>query len=419
MDVRLDECSKKSQIMLENLNSVMNAFEKQNEEIKARISFDESNSLGGNRPHTAVEELQGYAAENKLSSKLSVPAESELWSADSKPVTFAKSQESNECDFQYVETVLPKLSNQAMKRSAEYDDDCLSDGSQSHTVFTIAKLVSNLNKQKEENKQLQEEIACLKSEVEVANMRLQIEQCQKDDVGELSALTEEIRNAEQERESAVLSRLKLAIQERDQAQVKVKAYFDSGSEKIAHNKQAFLFNDKRLLELLDSLCHSTSARAVEKHGNSIIALLLQMKKEHKKVSEQEMKALALERDQALHQCLNLKEELKDIKSEVSKPSSTAHQHDQPSEKEFTRTDSPDVDLLRLNYSLLRSFHERVYSDDAERLVEALRITEEHSKIQEANHRRSEEQIKMLHEKNQRLERLVKVLRNKLASMAMR
>ncbi|CAK8680488.1 unnamed protein product [Clavelina lepadiformis] len=361
-----------------------------------------------------------------------------LWSAESRPVALAPSQESSAGDFCHVETVLPrscvKLSSKMLNNKLGcIDDDELSDGSQSHTVFTIAKLVSNLNAEKKKSKGLQERITILENELSAAKIELELELARREEhnAGQLSTLIEEIYKAQKERESAVLARLKLATQERDEALLRAKAFEKDARINNCHDGKDYSLIDKNLKELLHSVCEADSGRAIDKYGKSILSHVTKLKEERDRITKEEMEVVMRERDSAVHKCHVLSGQLQDYK-ESKKNTPEKHQLQSLRVKVLTAQQERDsalqklsdahdeIETLRIYYSLHKALVQngmlaigQAECDDASRLAEALRVAHEHNRMQEANVRRKEADIRRVTEKNERLEQLVTSLKKKV------
>nr|CAB3263849.1 mirror-image polydactyly gene 1 protein-like [Phallusia mammillata] len=379
-------------------------------------------------------------------SEKSTDASAGIWSLDSKPVQFAASQDdTSTVDFHLVEAVLPKsrrsLHDHLVKDTAATDDDELSDGSQSHSVFTIAKLVSSLNAEKKKSKDLEEQVLYLKNEIEAKKIEQELNEAKRKeaDTSHVASLVEEIYTAQKERESAVLARLKLATQERDEAILRAKAYAKDArlsSHDVNNNNAAM--QEKSLQVLLNAVCEAETGRAAEKYSRDIISRIGVMKKERDRITCEEMKAVIRERDSAQYMCRSLHRELKILKEKRAKNDDSFQLEENQKLKEQLRqtederddviakltATKEEMETLRVYYSLHKKLVEsgrlanmNSDQDDATRLAQVLRVAHEHNHVQETNARRHETEACRLREKNERLDRLVTVLRKKLALLA--
>ena len=386
--------------------------------------------------HTLQREQDAkYHLPNEIVSKKtpSKNIEDDIWTTYSEPFVCAKSHETSDCDFRLVETVLPKVQENPSRRIVEHSDGA-SDGSHSHTVFTVAKLVSSINKHKKEIKVLEERVKSLENELTASKMTLDLEKTKSDkyDCGKVLLLVEEIYQAQREREAAVLARMKLANQERDEALLKSNACFKEGRLLSEKEEPKHLLSDASLQELLAGIFHATSARALAKHGASILDRIAKIKQDRDNIVQEEMHAVMNERDVAINKHQNVTEETMTSSPNRSllaiRSSGEDESHRNPTAPVHFSDTRKELEMLQINYSLSKSLQKKVFRggcetgnccDDAERLAELLRVAEEHSRLQEAVKRRNDEEMKKMVEKNEKLERLVAVLRKKLIAQTRR
>ena len=368
------------------------------------------------------------------------PTSEPVWSVESGPTPLVPTNESSVMDFHQVEAVLPRR-----RRNRTDDDDHevdgTSDGTQSHTVYNIAKLVNELNAEKKKNDMLEGKLYNLQSELAAAKAELDLEKvkAKEHSAGHLSALIEEIYSAQKERESAMMARLKLAVQERDEALLRAKA----ASRDVRLNKQnlnnnTMQLHDTSLHELLNAALNAEGGRAVDNISRDVISYVTNLKNERMRITAEEMRTVIRERDQAVQECRILANEITKYKRSLPVKQTNCDildavklQADLQSainERDIALSKlsslEEEMETMQVCYSLQKSISKQTchvlneeVESDAQRLAEALRIANDHSHVQDANAKRMELEMKRLNDKNNKLERLVKVLRKKLSSVA--
>ncbi|XP_072896099.1 mirror-image polydactyly gene 1 protein isoform X4 [Hemitrygon akajei] len=178
----------------------------------------------------------------------------------------------------------------------------------------IAFLLKELNAVKESNKKLQDQLSENEEEMEILKLNLELQdKAVEARVAEKAAvLVEEIYGAQSERDAAVMSRLRLANEERDEALLKSKQLEQAfeGLENINPEE-----NDMTLQELLNRINNADSRCAVDKNGDLIVDKIHKARERKKRITAEEMNAVIEERDAALSRCKWLEEELHLLKEQ--------------------------------------------------------------------------------------------------------
>ncbi|XP_056332371.1 mirror-image polydactyly gene 1 protein [Danio aesculapii] len=257
-------------------------------------------------------------------------------------------------------------------------------------------------------------------------------------------LVEEIYKAQRERDQAVMARLRLANEERDEALLRAKKLQEATLELENIKPEE---SDVDLEELLNRVNSAESALAIEQSGAAIIEQIQRARERRSQITSEEMKTVIQERDAALTRCKRLEQELLHVKEPShNSANSTRHSTTQSNQE---RSSKLDLDLqeaqrerdkaLLLSHSLqeelqtLRSVlqHQADESSpdssstsnqsqtDIQPLLYRLQqLTSEHQNAQ-TQLCLAQDREREANEKAQRLERLVEVLRKKVGTGSVR
>nr|XP_005989224.1 PREDICTED: mirror-image polydactyly gene 1 protein isoform X3 [Latimeria chalumnae] len=178
----------------------------------------------------------------------------------------------------------------------------------------IAFLLKELDAMREANKKLQEKISEKDKELETLklNMELQETSIEAKIAEKAAAFVEEVYNAQRERDTAVMARLRLANEERDEALLRTKQMEQAIEELENINPEE---NDMTLQELLNRINNAGTGLAIEKNGAVIVDRIHKTKERKKKITAEEMNAVIEERDAALSRCKQLEQELHHLKEQ--------------------------------------------------------------------------------------------------------
>ncbi|KAG9336366.1 hypothetical protein JZ751_002713 [Albula glossodonta] len=135
-------------------------------------------------------------------------------------------------------------------------------------------------------------------------------------------LVEEIYKAQRERDQAVMARLRLANEERDEALLRAKRLQEASAELENINPEV---NDADLEELLNRINSAESALGIDRSGAVIVDRLQKARERRKKITAEEMNAVIEERDAALAKCRRLEQDLHHAK-EQSQTSANSARH---------------------------------------------------------------------------------------------
>uniref|UniRef100_A0A6I8NJ60 Mirror-image polydactyly 1 n=1 Tax=Ornithorhynchus anatinus TaxID=9258 RepID=A0A6I8NJ60_ORNAN len=127
-----------------------------------------------------------------------------------------------------------------------------------------------------------------------------------------TALVEEVYFAQREREEAVMARLRLANEERDEAVSHAKQLEMSLKRLENINPEE---NDMTLQELLNRINNAGTGIAIQKNEAIIVDQIYKTKEGKKKITTEELNAVIEERDAALSQCKRLEQELHRLKEQ--------------------------------------------------------------------------------------------------------
>ncbi|KQK83531.1 mirror-image polydactyly protein 1 protein [Amazona aestiva] len=128
----------------------------------------------------------------------------------------------------------------------------------------------------------------------------------------IAALVEEVYSAQRERDEAVMARLRLANEERDEAFLRVQHLEECLKELENINPEE---NDMTLQELLNRINNADTGIDILKNGAIILNRIHRTKERKKKIIAEEMNAVVEQRDAALYQCKRLEQELHHLKEQ--------------------------------------------------------------------------------------------------------
>ncbi|XP_041070684.1 mirror-image polydactyly gene 1 protein isoform X4 [Carcharodon carcharias] len=323
----------------------------------------------------------------------------------------------------------------------------------------ITFLLKELNAVAESNKKLQNKLTEKEGELEVLKLdtELQEKAIEAKIAEKATVLVEEVYRAQKERDAAVMARLRLANEERDEALVRAKRleHAIEGLENINPEE-----NDMTLQELLNRINNADTRRGIDKNGDLIVDRIHKTMERKKKITAEEINAVIEERDAALGRCKRLEQELHLLKEQnqtmannmkqlttennverALKAQLLTTQKERDGALQRCKKQDEEIQTLRLYYSLHKSLSQEASLTDQFNIAlgtydDALRASKG---IMSATHHQNEdlanqlqlavaEQVNMgiklqqaleakneLNEKVQKLERLVDVLRKKVGT----
>ncbi|XP_077864735.1 mirror-image polydactyly gene 1 protein-like isoform X2 [Saccoglossus kowalevskii] len=181
---------------------------------------------------------------------------------------------------------------------------------------TLPFLVEELDAAKELNRKLSEQL--MEAEKEIQSLKIAKSLSEVSNEAEINAksaaLIEELYRAAKVREEAVMARLRLANEERDEAILRLRRLeeardaTDSFTE--IHSKDEDLNPvDTSLSELLCRLTKAEGSEDVDKYGHVIMSKIELTRDRKRRITSEEMRAILDERDVALAKCRKLEQEL--------------------------------------------------------------------------------------------------------------
>ncbi|XP_041704022.1 mirror-image polydactyly gene 1 protein isoform X1 [Coregonus clupeaformis] len=227
-------------------------------------------------------------------------------------------QGSNSSPPVYRRHIIPPDSSQALQSSMQEDQGNTQvssssfDSKKQSLVLdkekNIAFLLKELDSLRDLNKKLQDKLAMREKELEsrlvdaeLMETQLDAQACEK-----AGALVEEIYQAQKDRDQAVMARLRLANEERDEALLRAKHLQQAVADLENINPEE---SDADLEELLNRVNSADSALGIERSGVVIVDRLQKARERRRKITAEEMNAVIEERETALARCKRLEQDL--------------------------------------------------------------------------------------------------------------
>ncbi|XP_041132361.1 mirror-image polydactyly gene 1 protein-like isoform X2 [Polyodon spathula] len=327
----------------------------------------------------------------------------------------------------------------------------------------IAFLLKELDSMRDINKKLQDRLSGKERELETRKLDVELQDKGKEAhaAQQAAALVEEIYHAQRERDQAVMARLRLANEERDEALLRAKRLEQAIVELENINPEE---NDTSLQELLNRVNNADSGLLIEKSGAVIVDRIRKTRERRKKITAEEMNAVIEERDAAISKCKRLEQEVHHLK-EQSQTSANNMRHltaennqeralkaqllsiqqERDSALQQSKKLEDEIQTLRVYYSLhkslsqeanlkeqfqctLSTYEDALHSKEGivslanlhnDQLITQLQLALSERANMEAQLQQSLEAQKEAHEKVQKLERLVDVLRKKVGAGTVR
>ncbi|XP_053330323.1 mirror-image polydactyly gene 1 protein [Spea bombifrons] len=304
------------------------------------------------------------------------------------------------------------------------------------------------------NRKLLEDLGNRDKELELLRLdtELQEQASQARIAKKTAALVEEVYRAQRERDEAVMARLRLANEERDEALLRVQHLQAFLKELEDINPEE---GDTTLQELIERVVEAENGVAIQQNGELILERIRKIRERRELITAEEMGAVIQERDSARAQCKHLEKELHLLREsklisadtpnaqrtfdKASKATLAFLQHDQDKVSEEYKKLEEELQTLRVYYSLHQSLSQEVnlkeqfsrainiYEGALRNREELLSITQRQNhelglQLQQAQNHCAEMQESLDHavacqrateEKVHKLERLVDVLRKKV------
>nr|XP_060615009.1 mirror-image polydactyly gene 1 protein [Anolis sagrei ordinatus] len=178
----------------------------------------------------------------------------------------------------------------------------------------IAFLLKELDVLRANNKKLQDKLSEKDKELKTIKLDLELhERVTEAKIAEkAAALVQEVYSAQQERDDAIMARLKLANEEREDARKQIKSLEQSFEMLENINPEE---NDMTLQELLNRINNADTGMAIRRSGAVIVDRIYRIQERKKKITAEEMSAVIEERDAVLAQCKRLEQELHHMKEQ--------------------------------------------------------------------------------------------------------
>jgi len=294
------------------------------------------------------------------------------------------------------------------------------------------ELKKKLKVEEKKNEDLKERLLLSECDLETTKAELDLEKTRNReyDAGTISALVANVHDAQKVREVSMVTRLKQAVQERDEAILRAKAFNKYYKDKNQHKHLPKV--EQNLHQIIDSIVECDSSLAAVKLADEFVDQISRMKDQEEDHVGGNLRKIIDERDAARKKCrelnceLDLMKKKPDVENLQEKISNLQMEVLSATEEKTEALNklssvSEDLQALRLHFSIQNSITDHIDKKrsedrgDAGRLADALRVAHEHSKIKDANIRRLKTQNDSLNEKNARLDRLANTLRRKLAA----
>ncbi|KAM4666952.1 mirror-image polydactyly gene 1 protein isoform 3-T3 [Amazona ochrocephala] len=244
-------------------------------------------------------------------------------------------------------------------------------GGKTETAF----LLKELDTLRAKNKKLEDKLSEKDKELKTIKLDLELqEKATEAKIAEkIAALVEEVYSAQRERDEAVMARLRLANEERDEAFLRVQHLEECLKELENINPEE---NDMTLQELLNRINNADTGIDILKNGAIILNRIHRTKERKKKIIAEEMNAVVEQRDAALYQCKRLEQELHHLKEQnQTSANNTRHLTAENNQERALKTElialqqekeaalqqcrklEEEIQTLRVYYSLSKSLPE--------------------------------------------------------------
>ncbi|XP_060543399.1 mirror-image polydactyly gene 1 protein isoform X2 [Pantherophis guttatus] len=178
----------------------------------------------------------------------------------------------------------------------------------------IAFLLNELDVLRANNKKLQDQLSEKDKELKRLKLDLELQEsvAEAKIAEKAAALVEEIHSTQHDHDEAIMARLKLASEERNDVCKQVRL-LEQPLETLENiNPEE---NDMTLQELLNRINNADTGMAIRRTGAIIVDRIYRTQKQKKKITAEEINALIEERDAVLAQCKRLEQELHHMKEQ--------------------------------------------------------------------------------------------------------
>ncbi|XP_058470564.1 mirror-image polydactyly gene 1 protein isoform X2 [Solea solea] len=283
----------------------------------------------------------------------------------------------------------------------------------------VSFLLKEVDTLRDANNKLQEQL--LQKEEELQR-RMVEEELREELVKGSKVVLDKVLSSQKDRDHALMSRLLLANEERDEALLRI--------QRLQHTTQSERVNvdaaEMEVDELLQCVCDAHSVQQVEQFGSVLVERLKSAQQRRNDITAQEMKAVMEEREGCVNKCKRLEQDLNEERVQRrSQEELLRVQTERDSDLDERRRLEVELQALRANHSpqnlTVSPPSSSAHGDSLEApplLVQLEQLSQEKQRV-EAELKRCQEVEQEANERVHRLERLVEVLRKKVGTGSVR
>ncbi|XP_057715821.1 mirror-image polydactyly gene 1 protein [Corythoichthys intestinalis] len=283
----------------------------------------------------------------------------------------------------------------------------------------VSLLLRELDALRDINMKLLDQLSLKEEELHKKELEMMAETLEFKAWEKPSEFLDELLSARKNRDEAMMSRVLLANQERDEALSRV-ARLQQAAE-CDPIDTSFGDSDSEMEEILQRVCNSACAQEVARLGSVLVERVRSEARRRRDITTQEMKAVMDERDGSLAKCRRLQQEvMQEREQRVNKEELIKLQRERDAAVDDRKRLEAELQLLRANYSSEDLVKAPPPMDGpAPPLLSQLRQLTEDKREVEAELLRCREAERDARERVHRLERLVEVLRKKVGTGSLR
>ncbi|KAM9012923.1 mirror-image polydactyly gene 1 protein isoform 5-T15 [Ara ararauna] len=292
-------------------------FKQKLDSVPDQTSSEEQMENWSNETHILEEKEDGFCTEfqfhlnSQKTSEFFIQAEAEALNISDLPVTSQRGGTPYDCYPTSGESSsIERKVNRMLPEFVSSWNNAADLGGKTETAF----LLKELDTLRAKNKKLEDKLSEKDKELKTIKLDLELqEKATEAKIAEkIAALVEEVYSAQRERDEAVMARLRLANEERDEAFLRVQHLEECLKELENINPEE---NDMTLQELLNRINNADTGIDILKNGAIILNRIHRTKERKKKIIAEEMNAVIEQRDAALYQCKRLEQELHHLKEQ--------------------------------------------------------------------------------------------------------
>ncbi|KAM8920878.1 mirror-image polydactyly gene 1 protein [Pelodytes ibericus] len=272
------------------------------------------------------------------------------------------------------------------------------------------------------NKKLQEDLTDREQELELLRIEAELQESASEAriAEKTAALVDEVYRAQRERDEAVMARLRLANEERDEALLRVQQLQMFLKELEDINPEE---GDTTIQELLSRLVEAEGGMAIQRNGELILQHIQKSRERRELITAEEMGVVIQERDFARTQCKHLEKELHLLRESrtVSTDTLTAQRTFESTSKAPLTFLQQDQDAVIENYKKLEEELQtlRVYYSLHQSLSQEVNLKEQYSRaitLYEEVLKNREELLSITQRQNQEMGLQLQLVQNQSAEM---